>query len=96
MSVVKKVIDDRVLIKPTEKKEMTDGGLINPTGGEKDPNTGTVVVVGQGKYIEGKMYPLTVEVGDEVVYEEYVNRKVMVDGVEYEVVKESEIMLVLN
>lgn len=93
---IKKVLNDRVLLKPEEVSDKTEGGLYKPKESAKAPKRGTVVDIGEGKYINNKLIPISVEVGDVVLYEEYAGKDVHVDDTDYVMVREQEIMLVLE
>ncbi|HWB34367.1 MAG TPA: co-chaperone GroES [Candidatus Paceibacterota bacterium] len=95
-------LSDRVLIKPLLPEEMegstTSFGIIIPeTVNKEKPEQGTVVAVGPGKAGEdGKLAPMTVKVGDRVMFSKYNFDEVKVKGVEYYIVSESNILAVLN
>lgn len=88
-----KPLEDRVLVKPAEKENMTESGLYLPESSKERPVQGKVVAVGPGKRLEnGKVAPLSVKKGDTVVYGKYAGSEVEVKGVEHLILRESEIL----
>lgn len=91
---------DRVLVKPILKDEgnMTSFGIIIPdTVSKEKPEQGTVVAVGAGKKNdEGKVIPLSVKVGDKIMFSKYGFDEIKVDGVEYYILPESSILAVIT
>lgn len=93
-----KPLADRVVVKPSEAEETTKGGIILPDTAKEKPIEGTVVAVGPGKAAEGdgKTIPMTVKVGDKVLYGKYSGTEVSVEGVEYLIMRESDIFAIVN
>lgn len=86
-------LHDRVLIKRIEKDEKTINGIIIPDTAKEKPIEGEVVAVGTGtRTEEGKILPLDVKVGDVVIFGKWSGTEIKVDGEEYLVMKESDIM----
>ncbi len=84
---------DRVVIRPTEKEEVTKGGIILPDTVKEKPQEGQVVAVGPGKLADdGKRVKLEVKVGDSVIYAKYAGTEIKVDDEELIVVRESDIL----
>ncbi len=84
---------DRVVIRPTEKEEITKGGIILPDTVKEKPQAGLVVAVGPGKLADdGKRVKLEVKVGDNVIYAKYAGTEIKVDDEELIVVRESDIL----
>ena len=91
-----KPIGDRVLIQPSEEREKTKGGILLPDTAKEKPHEGKIVAVGEGKKTdEGKVIPLTLKVGDKVLYGRYSGTEVNVDEETYIMVKEEEVMAIL-
>ncbi|GAA4404603.1 co-chaperone GroES [Nibrella viscosa] len=82
---------DRVLVEPAPAEEKTAFGIIIPDTAKEKPQRGTVVAVGTGKKDE----PLTVQVGDTVLYGKYAGTEITVDGKEYLIMRESDIFAIL-
>ena len=92
-----KPLHDRVIVKPSEAEEKTKGGIILPDTVKEKPIEGKVVAVGTGKVTEeGKVLPLTVKVGDVVLYGKYSGTEIRVDQVDYLIMRESDIFGVVN
>jgi chaperonin GroES len=90
-------LSDRVVIEPREMETKTAGGIYIPDTADKDkPIQGTVIAVGNGKYVEGKLLPLQVKVGDVVLFGKYAGTNVKLEESEYLVMREEDIMGVLE
>ena len=86
-------LHDRVLIKVLDGEEKTAGGIIIPDTAKEKPQEGEVVAVGAGaKNEEGKVAPMDVKVGDIVLFGKWSGTEVKIDGKEYSIMKESDIM----
>lgn len=86
-------LDDRVVIEPMEAEEKTAGGIVLPDTAKEKPMKGKIIAVGDGKMLEnGKRAELLVKKGDKVLYGKYAGTEVMVDGKEYLVMRESDIL----
>ena len=90
-------LHDRVLIQPLEQDSKTKGGIIIPDTAKEKPVEGKVVAVGPGARDEnGKLQPLDIKVGDTVLYGKWSGTEVKVDGEDYLIVKESDVMGVIE
>jgi len=90
-------LDDRVVIEPMEAEERTQGGIVLPDTAKEKPMKGKIVAVGEGKMLEsGKRAGLLVKKGDKVLYGKYAGTEVTVDGKEYLVMRESDILAKLE
>jgi chaperonin GroES len=89
---------DKVIVASSNEEEMTASGLVLPdTASKERPEQGTVVAVGPGRLDEsGKAIPMSVKVGDVVVFKKYSPDEVKVDGKEYLVLSESDLIAVLE
>ena len=86
-------LGDRIVVKPTAKEEVTKGGIVLPDTVKEKPQEGEVVAVGPGRMTdEGKRIALDVKKGDTVVYPRYSGSELKVDGEEYLIMRESEIL----
>jgi chaperonin GroES len=89
-------LHDRVLVESLESEEKTAGGIIIPDTAKEKPQEGKVVAVGPGaKSEDGKITPMDVKVGDHVLFGKWSGTEVKVDGKEYSIMKESDIMGVI-
>jgi len=86
-----KPLADRVLVEPAAAEEKTAGGIIIPDTAKEKPQKGTVAAVGPGKKDE----PMTVKVGDQVLYGKYAGTEITVDGENYLIMRESDIVAVI-
>ena len=90
-------LGDRVIIAALPQEEMTKGGIILPDTAKEKPQQGEVVAVGKGKISDsGETIAMTVKAGDKVLYGKYSGTEVKIDGTEYLIVKESEILAVIG
>jgi len=90
-------LHDRVVIKRIEAVEKTTGGIIIPDTAKEKPQQGEVIAVGPGGRDEsGKLIPIDVKVGDRVLFGKWSGTEVKLDGVEYLIMKESDLMGVLE
>lgn len=88
-------LHDRVIVKPAVAEEMTKGGIIIPDTVKEKPQRGEIVAVGAGKVAEdGSTTPLTVKIGDSVLYGKYSGTEVSVEGVDYLIMRESDIFAI--
>lgn len=87
-----KPLADRVLIEPAEAETKTASGIIIPDTAKEKPMKGKVIAIGNGKKDE----PMTVKVGDQVLYGKYSGTEIQVDGKELLIMRESDIFVVLN
>ena len=86
-----KPLADRVVVEPAEAEEKTASGIIIPDTAKEKPSKGTVVAVGSGK----KDDPLTVKVGDTVLYGKYAGTEITIDDKDYLIMRESDILAVI-
>lgn len=91
-----KPLGDRVLIETLEDDIQKQGSLYIPDTAKEKPQEGKVKAVGKGRYEEGKLIPLEVKVGDKVLYGKYSGTEIKHDGKEYLIVRESDILAVLD
>jgi chaperonin GroES len=86
-----KPLKDRVVVEPAQAEEKTAAGIIIPDTAKEKPQKGTVVAVGNGKKDE----PMTVKVGDNVLYGKYSGTEVTVDGKPYQIMREDDILMII-
>jgi chaperonin GroES len=86
-------LDDRVVVEPLEAEEKTAGGIVLPDAAKEKPQRGKVISVGKGKLLDdGSRAAVGVSKGDEVLFGKYSGSEVKVDGVEYKILRESDIL----
>lgn len=92
-----KPLGDRVLIEPASEKEEKIGSIFIPDTAKEKPNEGTVKAVGDGKVTDdGKTVPPTVKVGQSVLYGKYSGTEIKENGVDYLIVRESDILAIIE
>ncbi len=92
-----KPLGDRVLVKPATEGEVKKGGIIIPDTAKEKPQEGTVVAVGTGKLDDaGKLIPFNVKKGDRVLMPKYGGTEVKLDDVEYQIIREEDILGVIG
>ncbi|MCX5817113.1 MAG: co-chaperone GroES [Proteobacteria bacterium] len=88
-----KPLQDRILIKRIEEEEKTKGGIIIPDAAKEKPQEGKVIAVGDGKMLDsGVKAPLTVKVGDKILFGKYSGTEVKVDGEEHLIMREDDVL----
>ncbi len=86
-------LDDRVVVRAGEAEETTAGGIVLPDAAKEKPQRGTVIAVGPGRLLDsGERSPLSVEVGDEVLFGKYGGTDIEIDGEEVKILRESDIL----
>ena len=90
-------LHDRILVRRIEEGETTRGGIIIPDSAKEKPQEGEVVAVGKGKRLEdGKLVPLDVAVGDRILFGKYSGSDIKLDGDEYMIMREDEVLGILE
>ena len=88
---------DRIVVKRIEEQETMRGGIIIPDTAKEKPQEGEVVAVGKGKRLEdGKVVPLDVQVGDRILFGKYSGSDIKLDGDEYMIMREDEVLGVIE
>ncbi len=92
-----KPLADRVVVKQVEAEEKTKTGIFLTASAQEKPQVAQVVAVGPGAYTEdGKLIPMDVKVGDKVICGKYSGTEVKMDGVEYTIVKQGDILAIVD
>jgi len=92
-----KPLRDRVLVKYSEEAEKSAGGLYIPDSAKEKPQKGEVIAVGPGRITDdGKMQKVEVKIGDIVLFDKYSGSKINIDNVEYLIIKEDDILGILE
>jgi len=90
-------LGDRVVVKPSEREEMTKSGIVLPDTAKEKPQEGQILAVGPGAFDnEGKRQPIDVEVGQKVLYAKYAGTEFKVDSEELLIVKQTDILAVVE
>lgn len=91
-----KPLEDRVVVKPIEAEEKTKSGIVLPDTAKEKPQEGEVVAVGPGKFEDGKRVPMEVKVGDRVIYSKYGGTEVKVEGEEYLILSQRDVLAIVK
>jgi chaperonin GroES len=89
-------LHDRVIVKRIEEKETVKGGIIIPDSAKEKPMEGEVIAVGSGKREKGELIPLDVKPGDRVLFGKYGGTEIKLEGEEYLILREEEILAKLG
>jgi chaperonin GroES len=89
-------LHDRVIVKRIEEKETVKGGIIIPDSAKEKPMEGEVIAVGSGKREKGELIPLDVKPGDRVLFGKYGGTEIKLDGEEFLILREEEILAKLG
>ena len=90
-------LSDRVMVEPQKEGETKKGGIIIPDTAKEKPTEGKVIAIGTGKIDEaGKKIPFNVKVGDKVLMPKYGGTEVKLDGKEYQILREEDILAVID
>jgi len=87
---------DRVVVRPMEEAESMRGGLYIPDTAKEKPQVGEIVAAGPGRYEKDKRVPMEVKVGDKVLYGKYSGTEVTLDGEQYLILRESDVLAITN
>ena len=91
-----KPLGDRVVIKNMEAEETTKGGIILAAAAKEKPQMAQVIAVGPGGNVDGKEITMQVKVGEKVIYSKYAGTEVKIDGEEYTIVRQSDVLAVVE
>ena len=93
MAIKLQPLGDRILVKPLAKEEITRGGIVLPDTVKEKPQEGEVIAVGSGKRSDkGEVIPMDLKVGDIVLYAKYGGTEVKLEGEEYMILRESDVL----
>jgi chaperonin GroES len=88
---------DRIVVKRIEEQETTRNGIVIPDSAKEKPQEGEVIAIGKGKRLDdGKMVPLDVQVGDRILFGKYSGNEIKLDGAEYIIMREDDVLGVLE
>ena len=91
-----KPLFDRVVVKAVEAEETTKSGIVLPGAAQEKPQMAEVVAVGEGKVVDGVKEEMIVKVGQKVITSNYAGTKVKCDGVEYNIVRQDDILAIVE
>src|SRR5882762_5908110 len=89
-------LSDRVVVRASEEAEQMRGGLFIPDTAKEKPQQGEIIAIGPGKYEDGKLVPMTVKVGDKVLYGKYSGTEITLDNEQYLILRESDVLAVVS
>lgn len=89
-------LGDKLVVKPLEKQEMTKSGIYIPETVKEKPQEGEVLAVGSGKYLDGKLVPLEVKVGDKVLFSKYGGDEIKLDNEELKIISEADVLAIIE
>ena len=90
-------LGDRLLVKRLEEEEKSSGGIIIPDSAKEKPQEGKVVAVGKGKMLDdGKMVPLEIKAGDKILFGKYAGTDVKLDGEEHLIMREDDVLGIIE
>lgn len=90
-----KPLEDRVVVKPSTEEERTKGGIVLPDTAKERPQEGEVMAVGPGRLLDsGERAPMDVKVGDKVIFAKYGGTEIKIDGEEYIILRQSDILAI--
>ncbi len=92
MALKVRPLHDRVIVKRIEEEEKTKGGIIIPDTAKEKPQEGRVVAVGAGKHEDGKVIPLDVKAGDKILFGKYSGAEIKLDGDDHLIMREEDIL----
>ena len=91
-----KPLHDRIIVKRLEEEEKTKGGIIIPDAAKEKPQEGRVIAVGDGKVLEsGQKAPLSVKVGDKILFGKYSGTEIKIDGDEHLILREDDVLAII-
>lgn len=91
-----KPLADKVVVKMLESEEKTKSGIVLPDSAKEKPQIAEVIAVGPGAYVDGKIVPMDVKVGDKVLMSKYAGTEFKLDGTEYTILKQNEILAIVE
>ena len=97
MSTKIRPLHDRILVKRLTNEEKTKGGIIIPDTAKEKPQEGEIIAVGNGKILEnGQKLNPDVKIGDKILFTKYAGNEIKIDGVEYTIMREDDILGIVN
>ncbi|MFR1517509.1 MAG: co-chaperone GroES [Clostridia bacterium] len=91
-----KPLSDRVVVKMLESEETTKSGIVLPGSAKEKPQEAEVVAIGPGAVVDGKTVPMEVKVGDKVLMSKYAGTEVKYNGAEYTILKQGDILAIVE
>src|SRR6266851_5577537 len=89
-------LSDRVVVRALEETEQMRGGLYIPDTAKEKPQHGEIIAAGPGKYEDGKLVPMSVKVGDKVLYGKYSGTEITLENEQYLILRESDVLAIVS
>lgn len=89
-------LGDRVIIKKVEAEETTKSGIVLPGAAKEKPQVAEIVAVGPGGFVDGKEVKMELKVGDKVIFSKYSGNEVKLDGTEYTILKQDDVLAIVE
>ncbi len=89
-------LGDRVVIKKVEAEETTKSGIVLPGAAKEKPQVAEIIAVGPGGVVDGKEVKMEVKVGDKVIFSKYSGNEIKIDGVEYTILKQDDLLAIVE
>lgn len=89
-------LGDKLVVKVKEEEAKTSSGIVLPDSAQEKPQQGEVIAVGSGEVIDGKKVSLDVRVGDQVIYSKYSGNEVKVEGEQFLIIKQSDVLAIVE
>lgn len=89
-------LHDRIIVKRVTEEEKTKGGIIIPDSAKEKPQEGKVIAVGKGRIEDGKVVPMEVKAGDRILFSKYSGNEIKIDGDDVLIMKEDEVLGILD
>ena len=96
MAVSIKPLEDRIVVEPLAAEQTTASGLVIPDTAQEKPQEAEVIAVGPGGIVDGKEVVMQVQVGQKVIYSKYAGTEVKLDGQEYIIVRQNDILAIVE
>jgi len=96
MAIKIQPLADRIVVKVLEAEEVTRGGIVLPDTAKEKPQEAEVIEVGKGKVSDGKVIPPEVKKGDKILFGKYTGTEITIDGKEYLILKEEDILAIVK
>lgn len=96
MSIGIQPLEDRIVLEVSEETQQSAGGIFIPDSAKEKPQQATVVAVGEGKYESGQLIPMAVSVGQQVLFSKYAGSDVKLNGKEYKIVRQSDLLAIVG
>ena len=92
-----KPLGDRLIVKPVEEEETTASGIVLPDTAKEKPQEGRVLAVGTGRVLDnGNTLPVSVKVGDRILYSKYSGSEIKLEGTEYLIISEKDVLAIVD